>query len=363
MIEIPENFFCLLIRGNLTQSEKKHVSEIYENLGKEEIQKLVDKKKIIPFAARTFCECGLDSTEWENVFEEYRKRNLKIIAFLDAAYKSLHAYGVKKMFVSENFGALLSAGEDIGLFTSGDVDNFAPLSEKEKIYAAMDAIGCTRKERFACNNQIAAEFFPPDSFDLPEKFYFSVDFYPLARLKLPCFIDEKKFVDWDAVHDYPGTEITLAPADALMYICMLHISLHSFSRAPDIRLYIDLLNMSKLKIDYDKLSEWCKRDGTCTRAAVAAEISNRLMHTDIPAVITELSVKKDRLLHRVYCDEKKDLQYEPRGLKVLMIEALCDDRNIFHGVASIIHPEKEWMIKTYGSCGLKSKMKHILRTL
>lgn len=363
MIESPENFYCLLIRGKLTLEEKKHVSEIYKKLGKEEIEKIITEKKIVPFAARTFCECKLDFEEWDKVFIEYKKRNSNIIAFLDIAYKSLHEHGVKKMFVSENFGALLSANEDIALFASGDVDNFAPITEREKIYAAMEAIGCKRKERYACNNQIAAEFFPVDSFALPEGFYFSVDFYPLARLKLPCFIDEKDFVDWDNLHYYSGTEITLAPSDALMYICMLHISLHSFSRAPDIRLYIDLFNMSKLKINYDVLAKWCKRDRTCTRAAVAAEISNRLMHTEIPTEITLLAPKKERVLRKVYCESRKDLRYEPKGLRVLVIEALCDDRGILQGVLSIAHPEKKWMIKTYGSDGIKARIKHLLRIL
>lgn len=363
MKESPEYFYCLLIRGKLTQEEKKHVSEIYRKLGKEEITRIVNKKKIIPFAARTFCECGLDSEEWDKIFQDHIRRNRNILSFLDTAYKALHEHGVKRMFVSENFGALLSADENIGLFTSGDIDNFAPISEREKIYAAMEAIGCTRKERYACANQIAAEFFPPEKFNLPEKFYLSVDFYPLARLKLPCFIDEKNFVDWDKLHYYPGTEIALAPADALMYICMLHISLHSFSRAPDIRLYIDLLNMSKVPIHYDLLAKWCKRDQTCTRAAVAAEISNRLMQTNIPKEITMLSTKKERLLRRVYSEDKRDLIYEPKGLKILVIETLCNDRGISHGILNILHPDKEWMKKTYGSCGVRAKIKHILRTL
>ena len=362
-MDMLNKFLCLLVRGNLTQEEKEYIRNVYNRKGKDEIRELVTQNKVLPFAARTFCECGVDGLEWQQVLNEYRERNKNILVFLNEAYKTLHLFGVQKIFVSENFGALLSAGEDLGLFTSGDVDNFAPLSERSKIYKAMDHLGCNRKERFTGKNQIAAEFFPPDSFGLPKEFYFSVDFYPLARLKLPCFVDEKNFIDWDELHYYGNTEIALAPPDALMYICMLHVSLHSFCRAPGIRLYVDLLNMSKLNIDYEKLASWGKRDGTCTRLGVAREISNKLMNTQIPDKAVSLSRQAKCILRLVFDRQKGELLYEPKSFKVLMIEIMCDDRSFLHGILELIHPNVEWMIRTYGSSSWKAYINHILRIL
>ena len=142
MLEISSAFLSFLIRGNLSEDEKERVREVYQTYGKTEITKLVKRKKIMPFAARTFCQCDIDYDEWNNVLKDYRERNQNIITFLDATYKMLHEHGVNKIFVSENFGALLSADEDIGLFTSGDIDNFSPITERDKIYKAMDALGC-----------------------------------------------------------------------------------------------------------------------------------------------------------------------------------------------------------------------------
>ena len=360
----PMNFYSLLIRGeNLTCEESEHLNQVYSEYGREKLCRMVKEKKILPFAARTFSTYGLDVEYWQNCLDQYRTRNRKILRCLSRAYESLQRFGIKKMFVSENFGALLSAGGDIGLFASGDVDNYADPSEKDKIYQAFDSLGYTRKERYSGNRQIAAEFFPPEDADVPEKFYISVYFYPLARLKLPCFIEADQFVAWDKTWRYADTAIQLPPPDALMYICMLHISLHSFSRAPDIRLYIDLLNMAKTRVDYTRIRQWCQRDHTCTRAAVAAELANQLMKTKIPDEVVQLSDRRVKIEKIVFNPVSNDLIYEPRGLTVLRIEALCNDRGAINGCLEILFPDKTWMNSVYGSSGLTAHIKHFLKVI
>ena len=302
------NFYTLLIRGNnLMEEELSHLSRIYAEYGYEQLYQKVKEKKILPFAARTFAAYGFDTAFWEACLEQFRTRNKNILRCLDKVYTCLKQHGVQKMFVSENFGALLSAREDIGLFASGDVDNYADPSEKDRIYQAFETLGYTRKERYSGLHQIAAEFFPPVELDVPENFYISVDFYPLASLKLPCFVNADQFVAWDKLSRYEDTSIVLPPPDALMYICMLHISLHSFSRAPDIRLYIDLLNMSKMQIDYSLIRQWCHRDHTCTRTATAADLANKLMKTQIPEEVTQASDRRTKIEEIVYNPVTNDL--------------------------------------------------------
>lgn len=355
-----ENIYPLMIRGeNLSEAEKKQIADAYAAAGKDAVYEAAKKKKILPFAAKTLCECGTDVDFWSRISDDYRRRNESILHFLDKAYRALAEHDVKKMFVSENFGALLLSDGDISLFASGDVDNYADPAEKEKIYAAFASIGCTRKERYAGKHQIAAEFFPSEAENLPEKFYVSVDFYPLARLKLPCFVRADDFVGWDKLSAYPGTAIKLPPASALMYICLCHISLHSFSRAPDIRLYIDLVNLCKTDADYDRIAEWCRHDAACCRVATAATIANSLMKTDFPSEITELSKRKARVLKYVYDFQKNDLRYEPHGLSVLLIEANCDDKSFLRGLLSILFPNTDWMKQVYGSSGFAAHLKHI----
>lgn len=332
-------------------------------MGKDAVYEAVKTKKILPFAAKAICECGIDVDFWSRISDIYRYRNESILRFLDKAYRSLAECGVKKMFVSENFGALLLSGGDLSLFASGDVDNYADPAEKDKIYAAFDAIGCTRKERYAGKHQIAAEFFPSEDENLPEKFYVSVDFYPLARLKLPCFVRADDFVEWDKLSVYPGTAIKLPPASSLMYICLCHISLHSFSRAPDIRLYIDIMNMEKTNIDYSLIHQWCRRDHTCTRAATAADLANKLMKTQIPDDVIHLTDRRLKIEKIVYNPVTNDLIYEPKGFKIFRIEALCNDKGAINGCLEILFPKKTWMKSVYGSGSLKAYIKHFVKVI
>jgi len=148
-----------------------------------------------------------------------------------------------------------------------------------------------------------------------------------------------------------------------MYICLLHISLHSFSRAPDIRLYTDLVNMSNTSVDYEEIAAWCHRDRTCTRASVAATLANQLMGTAIPAGVTELTKRKNRVEALVYDSKNNDLIYEPHGLKVLRIETLCNDISDMAGLWEILFPPKDFLQKVYGSSGIAAHLKHFKRVL
>ncbi len=349
---------------NITEAERQEIVNQYRKIGRDEFYSGSQKKKILPFVAKTMIMLELDTEYWSNILDLYRKRNRSILETLSDAYSALVRNGVKKMFVSENFGALLLGGTDIGLFASGDVDNYADPCEKEKIYKAFEEIGYTRTERYSGYRQIAAEFYPPKSnSNLPEDFYISVDFYPLARLKLPCFIVADDFVDWKQVCHYKDTAIVLPPPTALMYICLLHISLHSFSRAPDIRLYIDLLNMTRVSVDYSQIQKWCIADQTCTRVAVAAGICNELLQTKLPRMLIDMSKRRNRVEKLVFDSEKKDLIYEPHGLKILQIEIACNDHSDIRGILDILFPESDWMKKTYGSSGIVGHLRHLKKVL
>ena len=136
------DMYTLLIRGEgLAEAEIGRLRKVEAELGRDKLFQLVSKKKIIPFAARTFELYGIDAAFWKEQLELFRTRNRKILHCLSDAYASLRRHGVRKMFVSENFGALLSANGDIGLFASGDVDNYADPCERDRIYQAFDELG------------------------------------------------------------------------------------------------------------------------------------------------------------------------------------------------------------------------------
>ena len=91
-------------------------------------------------------------------------------------------------------------------------------------------------------------------------------------------------------------------------------------------------------------------------------IANRLFAVPLPLDIL-YSAKADRVLRLVYNEKDGDLIYEPHGLKVLLLELLCDDAGILHGLREIVCPDQAWMNQTYGTAGFTAHIKHILRIL
>lgn len=361
---INGNFNSIIIRTEgLSEQEKELVTSVYKENGKDAMYEYFKTKKILPFAAKTFSNLGIDADYWEPILESYRERNNKVIEFLEVAYKAMQEHGVKKAFLTENFAALLTSGRDIGLFASGDVDNCYAPEEKEKMYEALQSIGCKYKERYSLKRLNGSSWYPPKEFGLPESFHIGFQPGPLSRLYLPGFVEMDDFNGWDNVNTYQNTHIQLPNPTALMYICMLHISLHSFSRAPDIRLYTDILNMTGVSVDYKQIEKWALKNNTRVRTSVVATLTNNLMATNIPENIVNLTSKKNKVLKLVYDFADNDLKYEPKGLKVLIIECRCNDFNTIKGLTEIAFPKKEWMKATYGGNGMVSYLKHIIRII
>ena len=358
------NFNSIIIRTEgLSAQEIDLVKSVYKENGKESMYEYFNTRKILPFAAKTFCNLDIDSEFWLLILEQYRERNKKIVSFLDVAYEALRDFGVKNAFVTENFGALLTSGRDIGLFASGDVDNCYDENEKEKLYQALQSIGCTYQEYYSIKRLNGSAWYAPKKYDLPENFHVGFQPGPLSRWFIPGFVEMCDFNGWDDIRTYQNTSIQLANPSVLMYICMLHISLHSFSRAPDIRLYTDTMNMTLSDVDYSKIEAWSEKNHTKTRISVAATLTNNLMKTNIPENVTNQTNRKNKVLRLVYDPVANDLIYEPQGLKVLRIESLCDDKGVVHGLFEIAFPKKEWMKQTYGNNHIGSYFKHIRRIL
>lgn len=354
----------------LTEREKTTIIKLYTLDGKQQIYDYAKNRKILPFVAMLLAGMGFDTQYWNEIAEEFRVRNEKVIYCLNIAFELLLKSGVKKIFVKENFAALLSADADKALFSSGDVDMYADIAHKEIIYTVFEQLGYTREERFTHKKIISTSFYN-DSV-LPKGFHFGVSWNPFARLKLPSFLNADDFVDWDRLNTYKDTAIITPDIDALMYICLLHISLHSFSRAPDIRLYIDINNMSMLPVDWEKILNWAYRDKTMVRVLVACFLANRLISVEIPAIVLDLTQSAEykkqvmKLLKLVYNEKTNTLRYEPRGLKILKIEAWTDSAGFMTGIRKILFPGEKWIREVYvGEKGniFIGQIKHILNII
>jgi hypothetical protein len=187
---------------------------------------------------------------------------------------------------------------------------------------------------------------------LPEGFYFGIGWYPTARLKIPFLNYREEAVDWNNTRFFRNSHIRLPDKESLLYICMLHISVHNFSRQPDIRLYIDIQNsIAGGDIDWDKLIRWARRDGYTNRIATVAYLAKQLIGCEIPNKVIHLCDGKnhDKLLAFVYNKEKNILVAKPRAIDSLKVEMYANDKNAITGMLEIVFPSVTWLKMTYSN--------------
>jgi hypothetical protein len=365
--------FDLIVRlaisgNNATEKEKNEIESFYRQSGKDVIYQLVQRKKIIPFVSQLFCNLEIDTDFWSKHVKLYEERNLNIIKTLTDIFADFNKSGVNKIFVYENFGALLSSQSNIALFASGDVDIYADFSHMNSIYSVLKYHGFYSKNKGEMSEKVKTEFFNPSLFQ--SGFGINVMWTPMSRLKLPFIIDLDYSSPINNLQKYKNTDINLPSNEALLYLCLLHISIHSYSRSPDIRLYIDIVNLCKLDVDWHKILDYSKHDQTEVRVLTACILSMKLLNVEIPDYIIEYQdiYKKQisRLLKLVYDEENNNLLYEPSGINLLIIEALSNNKSLIIGVFNILFPQKNWVRDFYvGDKGslLVAYLKHIKNLL
>ncbi|MGP8313518.1 hypothetical protein ACG0Z4_21905 [Enterocloster aldenensis] len=343
----------------LTDEEITSIHDLYQKEGHNKIYQQLKKKKIIPAAASLFVRLNIDRDYWEPISDSYRKRNNVVVKCLDDVYKALVDAGATRIGVVENFGALLHSESDLAMFGSGDVDNYADLAEKELIYNVFNKLGYEITECRAGNILISSGF--RNCPELPEGFYFGINWDVTTRINLPCLTSKKQFVDWSMSTYYKKTKIRIPPAEALMYICLMHIAVHGFCKSPDIRLYYDIANVAKKELDWMKIKEWAIRDENQLRIAVASTLANRLLDVSIPNDILLLgdSRRRKRLLKQVSDSENNSLKDFPNRLTSLGIDVCSCDRGIVEGFKYVFFPQNDWLERKYGSIAIGS-IKHII---
>lgn len=343
--------FCM---KDLSGARIKEIKMEYSSSSKEELYHYASDRKIIPFVAFLMERLGIDYNFWGQIVLRYRSRNGNIVNGLDALFAEFQKAGIRRIFVSQNFGALLAGGCDLALFASGDVDLCADLAEAGEIREVFEKLGYVADERYTGNKLLSTTYYNESLFS--DHFGVNVEYEPLSRLKLPCPISYETFLDWTALRTYPSTAILLPPAEALLYICLVHISLHSFSRAPDIRLYVDIANCVNENPDWQTVIKYAEKDCAMMRVLTTAYLARRLLDVDlcenIVGAITSYYPKMKRIVDLVYDESKNVLKYEPGKLDTLKIEIRTDDFN--HGLKKILFPDRPWLKEVYGGKAKRS---------
>lgn len=364
---MKQNDYWFLYRAalkntSLTSDEIQSIKTLYSEEGRATVYEHVKKKKIVPAASCLFCKLDIDTEYWHPIAQSYRERNERIIECLDLIYSALAKAGVTRIAVVENFGALLYSGNDLAMFGSGDVDNYADISEIELIYGVFRSLGFSISENKSGNILISSAFRNDDFF--PDHFYFGINWDVTTRVKLPCLTSKSDFISWDDCLYYKDTGIRIPQAETLMYICLMHVAVHGFCKTPDIRLYYDIANVAVKSLDWSKIKEWAVHDANCLRIAVACTLAHRLVDVDIPNDIMMLGKnrRRERLINFVSKPKENVLKDFPGKVTSIGIDLMSCDGGILSGLEYVLWPSSEWIKRKYGTLA-SGRIKHIIGLL
>jgi hypothetical protein len=357
MEKVYSKFFAASLKESLASKEVEEVVTFYNAEGYYNVFAKAKKEKMLPFVASMMCRIHKDENQWKEHYLFYKGRNTKIVSELDRVYRAMDMAEVKKLFLSENLGALLSSGRDIALFASGDADNCSDYSEKEKIYRVMSSLGYSHEEHMT-GKRVGMTSFSNDS-EMPDGFHINICWGALYREKQPDLFLIDDIGGWDNMRKYKNTSITLPSTDMLLYICLLHISLHSYNRKPSLRLYEDIYNVTYPGLhNWESVMLWADKQKNVTRTVVSAILSSKLLGVTISDAIEEKYNNKDvkKLVNMVY---KDGLKLEPSRIGVLSIELASCDSGPYWGGINLLFPNRKWLCATFGNNLIRAYLSYL----
>ncbi len=319
----------------------------YNNSTRSTLFEVSKSKKILPFIGNLMCRINLDKEFWDPVVTRYRTRNQYMLEVLNSVFTSFQTHDVTKVFVYENFGALLASGSDLALFASGDIDLYADPSERISIEKSLADCGFHPKYNNSSRELVASYFY---NTDLLEDFHVIVMWQPLSRKKLPFRTDISFCIDWHKTVRYKGSSIILPAYETLAYLCIMHVSVHGYSRAPDIRLYADVHNVSLLSPDWRKVLEYAIHDGHEIRLITVCTIAHQLLAISMPDYILDARLKQKtvgKLLRIVFDRKGNKLNVYPNWQEILKIESYSDNKSIVMGLFNMVFPDSNWIRHYY----------------
>lgn len=331
--------------GELTEEQKAYIIEGYTEETRKELLATAKKKKVLPVTSRLMLQLGIDEETWKTHYCFFRDRNIAIAQLMDKLFQAFQDTGVVRICAYENYGAMLAADTDIALYSSGDVDLFADVEQKQQIEQVLAGFSYYPVRDDNDDRHIATEFSKEQGL-----VSINVAWKPLIRHSLPMKADTTKHFHWETMGFYKETAIRLPCPETMLYLCFLRIAVHGYSRSPDIRLYIDTYNATRNNPNWKTVMQWAKEDGMVTKFATVAAIARDLIGIDVPEFVLEYAQKdpySQKILQIAYDFQAHSLRYDPSGLQLLKLEAASDNRSVAALVLQMLFPPAGWLTEYY----------------
>ena len=340
--------FAFCVDCSNTDELKEFIRSNYTEENRLALIEDAQRRKVLPVVGKKMVELNIDVDFWSGQYQYYLERNQKVTALLADIFCAFSEEGIRKICAYENYGALLSSGVDIALYSSGDVDLFADISERERISQTLEKFEYYPTDDWNNKQGICTEYLKENGI-----IRINVAWKPLIRYSLPIKSGFEKYFVWDEMRYYKETAIRLPSTETLLYLCFLRIAVHGYSRSPDIRLYIDTYTSSRHNPDWKTVMRWAKEDGVLTKFCAVAAIANNLIKLEVPDYVLR-TAENDKYVRKIlkltYDSNESSLLYYPSGWTLLKIEAASDSRNILQEMFTMVCPPVSWLREYFGNC-------------
>lgn len=342
---VNQTINCAFRTVPLTQREKQAITDGYTPENQAVLVQTAEQKKVLPVVGKLMCSLGVDTERWNGYYQHFRQRNLAVTRLLADIFQEFQRQGIQEICAFENYGAMLAAGTDIALYSSGDVDLYADPAQKRRIEQVMASFAYFPTQNDSHRRNINTEFLTDGGI-----IRINVAWKPLRRYLLPISIPAERYFDFPQMGFYQDTAIRLPTPDTLLYLCFLRIAVHGYSRSPDIRLYIDAFNATRNHPDWERVLRWAKDDGAETKFLAVAAIAHDLIALEVPELVLT-AAQNDRYTQKVlaltYDFQKHSLKYDPAGLSLLKMEAASDNRSVIAELFRMLFPPRDWVKEYY----------------
>ena len=156
------------------------------------------------------------------------------------------------------------------------------------------------------------------------------------------------------------------PVDTLMYMCLLHASVHRYVCEPGIKLYFDIGLLARLNVNWHRVLRMAEEDQYTIRVKTAARLAFEILHAPIPQWVIEDHGKERNTSKRIDCilhQPDRELKQRLKHLELLRVEALSDGISVPVKLIRMLCPDRLWIQQKSGRPVLLGYFKHILKDL
>lgn len=346
--DVASEFLTLAVRARRSEPEDAGLSSAYDRIGDQGCLRLARDNQVLPLVATSLLSVRGDSLplHWSEIASSNRERVERRIGTLVDVVDHLEREGFHPAVI-EGGGTLLGTDLPVAAYCAGDFDLLVHPDRWPDLPVLMKSLGFQADDRRGRpTNRI--EFRRASREDHIE--WLEIGSAPFDRMWVPLHHRDPTlgWLERRIPSRKAPTVHVLASEDAVVLGAM-HTSLHSFVRAPGIRLYLDIDRPAcDCAVDWHQVHARMVDMEARRRCGVSLAFSAMLLGSPVPAFVYE-SVAKERvrwssiqaLLEKKIVLGEKQKRLGRAG--TVLLDLLVDEQPPHQWLSSLLFPDTTWL--------------------